>query len=66
MNDKVIFGIVTVCCVTIMQVVAWDLGFTGQVFSFTSLIIGLVAGSILGFSFNIKKSIKEYVDNNHV
>ena len=51
MNDKTMFAVVVVLCVSALQGIAWYLGFNGQVFAFTSLIIGLTAGSILGFSF---------------
>jgi hypothetical protein len=37
-----------------LQVYAWSNGLNGTVFAFTSLIIGGVAGSLLGFS--LKKS----------
>jgi hypothetical protein len=51
MNEKTIFGIFIISIVTILQVVAWVMGFNSQVFAFTSLIIGLTAGVILGFKF---------------
>jgi len=50
MNDKTIFAIFAISCVTFLQVVAWTMGFNGAIFAFTSLIIGAIAGSILGFS----------------
>ena len=51
MEDKTIVAIVAIVCVTALQVAAWVCGFNGQVFAFTSLIIGGVVGSILGFTF---------------
>ena len=51
MNEKTIFGIVICCLVTVLQLVAWCMGFNGQIFAFTSLIIGLTAGAVLGFKF---------------
>jgi len=48
---KHVFGGVVVVTVAGMQLFAWHSGLNGQVFAFTSLIIGLTAGSILGFSF---------------
>lgn len=63
MDEKFIFGMFTVSIVTIIQLVAWYLGYNGQVFAFTSLIIGLISGSLLGFTFNIKESIKDFTKN---
>ena len=51
MNDKTIFAVFVISIVAILQVVAWIMGFNGGVFAFTSLIIGLTAGVILGFKF---------------
>ena len=51
MEDKNIIAMVAIVCVTALQVAAWVCGFNGQVFAFTSLIIGGVVGSILGFTF---------------
>jgi len=52
MNDKTIFAIFFISVVAILQVVAWIMGFNGQVFAFTSLIIGLASGAVLGFKFS--------------
>jgi len=53
MNDNTIFAIFTIGCVTAMQIIAWAVGFNGQVWAFTSLLIGLIAGSILGFKLQL-------------
>jgi len=54
MNEKTIFAIFVISIVALLQMVAWTLGFNGTVFAFTSLVIGLTAGTILGFSVNKK------------
>ena len=58
MKDKMIFGMFLIVVVAALQIVAWICTFDGQVFAFTSLIIGLTAGSILGFSFNAREGAK--------
>lgn len=40
----------------IMQGIAWYSGHNGQVFAFTSLVIGGITGAILGIDFGIKKN----------
>lgn len=52
MNDKTIFAIFVICVAALLQVVAWLMGFNGTVFAFTSLIIGLASGAMLGFKFS--------------
>ena len=52
MDQRFQFGCVVVVVSAGLQSFAWYLGFNGQVFAFTSLIIGLTAGSLLGFSFH--------------
>lgn len=52
MNEKTIFAIFVISIVAILQVVAWIMGFNGAVFAFTSLIIGLASGAVLGFKFS--------------
>ena len=54
MNEKMQFAIIVIACMTVLQLVAWVVGANGTVFAFTSLIIGLTAGSILGFSVHKK------------
>lgn len=57
MNEKtikVIFAMFVIGVVATMQGVAWYIGFNGTVFAFTSLIIGAVAGAVLGFSVTKK------------
>ena len=56
MNDKTIFALVCIGVISVSQWIAWYLGVNGQVFAFTSLIIGLISGSILGFSFQKVKN----------
>jgi len=50
-NDKTTFAMFVISIVAILQGMAWLLGFNGAVFAFTSLVIGLSAGVILGFKF---------------
>ena len=54
MEDKMIFAVVVILCATGLQIGSWIMGFNGTVFAFTSLLIGAIAGSILGFSINKK------------
>ena len=51
MNEKTIFAMFVIGVVATLQGVAWYVGYNGTVFAFSSLIIGLISGSILGFSF---------------
>ena len=53
-----IFGMFVIAIVAGLQVVAWVMGFNGAVFAFTSLIIGSVAGTVLGFKLNVEKYMK--------
>jgi len=57
------FGLGVIGIVAILQSLAWICGFNGQVFAFTSLVIGGISGTILGFSFgkieDLKKEIEE-------
>ena len=55
MNEKTVFAIYIISVVAVLQVVAWLMGFNGAVFAFTSLIIGLSAGVVLGFKFPASK-----------
>ena len=57
MNEKTIFAMFVIVVVAIIQGYAWHINIDGQVFAFTSLIIGLVTGSILGFSFRPKTNV---------
>ena len=50
MDDKTVFAIIAICLVTFIQLVAWHGGHNGQVFAFTSLIIGLIVGKILNIA----------------
>ncbi len=47
---KILFAMFVIGIVTALQVFAWHSGIDGTVFAFTSLVIGAVAGSVLGFS----------------
>ena len=58
LNEKTIFAMFVIVVVAIIQGYAWYIGVDGQVFAFTSLVIGLAAGSILGFSFNARGGAK--------
>jgi len=51
LNEKTSFAIFVICVVAGLQAMAWFMGFNGAVFAFTSLIIGLTSGVILGFKF---------------
>jgi len=53
--DKDKFALTVIGTVAVLQGIAWFCGFNGQVFAFTSLIIGSITGSVLGFSFGLKK-----------
>jgi len=55
MNEKIIFAMFVIGVVAALQSVAWYIGFNGAVFAFTSLIMGTIAGSILGFSFSLNR-----------
>lgn len=52
MNDKSVFAMYVIGVVAVLQGIAWMLGFNGVVFAFTSLVIGLSAGAVLGFKFS--------------
>ncbi len=49
--DKYSFGVIVILVVSAMQLIAWYMGQNGTVFAFTSLIVGLVVGKILDFTF---------------
>jgi len=51
LDDKT-FGVIVIIIVAVIQLMAWYSGHNGQVFAFTSLIVGLIAGKLLGFSLN--------------
>jgi len=58
---KTIIGVTAVICISGLQLYAWASGHNGVVFATTSAIMGAVVGG----AFNIKKSIKEYVNNDN-
>lgn len=62
MKETTKFGYFVISIVTILQVVAWLVGYNGTVFALTSLIIGGVTGAILGIKLNINDFMRR--DNN--
>ena len=48
--SKNVFAAICVIMVGIMQIVACALGFNGQIFAFTSALIGGITGFILGIT----------------
>ena len=52
---KMLFGIFLIAVMAGLQLTAWYWGHNGLVFAFTSAIIGLAAGSILGFEWGLKR-----------
>jgi hypothetical protein len=62
MNDKMIFSLICIGIIGLIQVVAFLTGHNGAVFNFTAIIIGAIVGSVLGFTINLKGSVKKYVD----
>jgi len=55
---KAMIGVTACICVTSLQLYAWSSGHNGVVFATTSAILG--GAGVL--AFNIKQSIKEYVN----
>lgn len=53
--DKLNFSLYVIIIVALIQGVAWIMGYNGQVFAFTSLVIGAIVGSALGFTIQLKK-----------
>lgn len=62
MDQRFVFGMFVIVVCAALQAMAWYLNINGTVFAFTSLIIGLTAGTLLGFSIDIKKSIETYIE----
>jgi len=62
MNENLQFSLVVIVIVAILQIVAWVMGFNGQVFAFTSLVIGAIVGAALGFTINLRGAAKEIID----
>jgi len=54
MEDRIIFAMVVIAIVAMLQGIAWACGLNGQIWAFTSLIIGAIAGAILGFTYTPK------------
>jgi len=57
-SDKCIIGSVGIICLSILQLYAWYSGHDGAVFALVSAGIG----GIIGAFFNIKYSIKKYME----
>ena len=51
---KYVFAGFVIAVVGILQGVAWLMGKNGTIFAFTSLVIGGVAGAVLGISLKNK------------
>jgi len=62
-SDKCIIGTVGIICLSILQLYAWYSGHNGTVFALVSAGIGAIIGGFFGNFVNIKKSIKEYMEN---
>lgn len=54
--DKLTFGGIAIVVVGSIQVSAHACGVNGQVFAFTSLVIGAVIGAGLGIKLTMKKT----------
>lgn len=55
-RDRLFFGAYMSTLVAGLQVIAWVMGHNGAIFATTTAIIGGIAGALLGFSINLKKS----------
>lgn len=51
---KMVFGMFIIVVMASLQLYAWHCNHNGIVFAFTSTIIGLTAGSVLGFEWGLK------------
>ena len=58
MSDKFIFAMYVIGIVTVLQGIAWFLGINGQIWAFTSLVIGVIAGAVLKVSIDVKNKKK--------
>lgn len=47
---------IIIVAIAVVQCVAWALGYDGQVFAFTSAVIGALIGLTFGITINVKKS----------
>ena len=52
---KRLTGLIIISIMAIIQLFAWKGGFDGQVFAFTSFIIGIVTGVILDVKIDIAR-----------
>lgn len=52
LESKHIFAMYVIGVVAGLQCAAWLCGYNGTVFAFTSLVIGAIAGTILGFKLH--------------
>lgn len=59
-SDRCIIGTTGIIVLGAMQGIAWYLGYDGQVFAFTSGVIGLIIGSFFNPKEAIKKSLETY------
>lgn len=57
-DKKLYFAGFVIGVVAILQGVAWLTGRNGQVFAFTSLVIGGISGAIFGFTYSRKQPEK--------
>lgn len=53
--SKRLTGLVVIVIMVFIQLWAWQGGYNGQVFAFTSFIIGIVTGVILDVKIDIAK-----------
>lgn len=58
-TQKTIIAVVALICLSALQLYAWSIGMDGAVFAVTSAIFGAIVGSY----FNIKGSVKEFVED---
>jgi len=54
MQDKTIVTITALVCLTIIQAVAWALGFNGQITVFVTALFTAVLGFFTGINFTVK------------
>jgi hypothetical protein len=57
MQDRTILAIVAIICVTLIQIVAWYLGFNGQITTFVTSAITAILGFFTGI--NLSESVRK-------
>lgn len=57
-KDKLVFAGFVIGVCAILQGIAWLTGRNGQVFAFTSLVIGGISGAVFGFTYSRKEPEK--------